>query len=458
MAIFSADHVFSDQIPYDSLQGKHVVVGLSGGVDSSLSAALLKEAGMKVTALFMKNWEEDDTASYCAAAEDRKDAEAVCATLGIELKTINFAAEYWDRVFENFLSEYRAGRTPNPDILCNKEIKFKAFLDYAFQVLDADFIATGHYCLRSFDGGIDAPAHLLRGKDGNKDQSYFLHAIGPGKLNKVLFPVGHLTKPTVRAMAQERGLITATKKDSTGICFIGEKRFNKFLHDFLPDASTPGPIISTEGKVVGEHPGLMYCTIGQRKGLHIGGSAYLWKVYQSGLYDYIVESVSTFQCGHAVAGDRDVFFTFHNRVFYRKICCYRPQSGRKFPYGTLEHCDIDERQIRFEYIDFYLVTGSGNTLCHDGASACFLRCDGAVLVNDSHFGIRYAPTQLYVSRDKAVETQSGGNTEIKIAVQSVDLYFSCIDTELFLDIETNCFPDEKIPADLSLNFIRIKSH
>ena len=273
MSIFSADHVFDDHIPYSELQGKHVVIGLSGGVDSSLSAALLKEAGLKVTALFMKNWEEDDTASYCAAAEDRKDAEAVCAKLGIELKTINFAAEYWDRVFENFLSEYRAGRTPNPDILCNKEIKFKAFLDYALKVLDADFIATGHYCLRSFDGGIDAPAHLLRGKDGNKDQSYFLHAIGPGKLHKVLFPVGHLEKPVVRAMAKERGLATASKKDSTGICFIGEKRFNQFLHDFLPDAATPGPIISTEGKVVGEHPGLMYCTIGQRKGLHIGGSA-----------------------------------------------------------------------------------------------------------------------------------------------------------------------------------------
>ncbi len=273
MSIFSADHVFDDHIPYSELQGKHVVIGLSGGVDSSLSAALLKEAGLKVTALFMKNWEEDDTASYCAAAEDRKDAEAVCAKLGIELKTINFAAEYWDRVFENFLSEYRAGRTPNPDILCNKEIKFKAFLDYALKVLNADFIATGHYCLRSFDGGIDAPAHLLRGKDGNKDQSYFLHAIGPGKLHKVLFPVGHLEKPVVRAMAKERCLATASKKDSTGICFIGEKRFNQFLHDFLPDAATPGPIISTEGKVVGEHPGLMYCTIGQRKGLHIGGSA-----------------------------------------------------------------------------------------------------------------------------------------------------------------------------------------
>lgn len=271
--LFSPDHQFKSTIPYEQLQGKHVVVGVSGGVDSSLSAALLKEAGMKVTALFMKNWEEDDTDSYCSAAQDRNDAQQVCDTLGIELKTINFAAEYWDRVFENFLSEYRAGRTPNPDILCNKEIKFKAFLDYALEDLNADFIATGHYCLRSFDHGIDGPAHLLRGLDKNKDQSYFLHAIGPNKLHKVLFPVGHIEKPLVRAMAEERGLVTARKKDSTGICFIGEKRFGQFLHQYLPDASTPGPIISTENKVVGEHPGLMYCTIGQRKGLHIGGSA-----------------------------------------------------------------------------------------------------------------------------------------------------------------------------------------
>lgn len=259
-------------IPYDQLRGKKVVVGLSGGVDSSLSAALLKEAGMEVTALFMKNWEEDDTDTVCAAAEDRKDAQKVCDTLGIELKTINFAAEYWDNVFENFLSEYRAGRTPNPDILCNKEIKFKAFMDYALQDLNADFIATGHYCLRSFNGGMDAPAHLLRGLDPNKDQSYFLHAIGSNKLHKVLFPVGHLLKPAVRAMAQERGLITAGKKDSTGICFIGEKHFNQFLTQYLPDASTPGPIITTEGTVVGKHLGLMYCTIGQRKGLNIGGT------------------------------------------------------------------------------------------------------------------------------------------------------------------------------------------
>lgn len=270
--LFPVDHQFAYEIPYEELQGKKVVVGISGGVDSSVSAALLKEAGMDVTALFMKNWEEDDTSTVCAAAVDREDAAKVCERLGIELKTINFAAEYWDRVFENFLQEYSAGRTPNPDILCNKEIKFKAFLDYALEDLHADFIATGHYCLRSFDGGIDAPAHLLRGLDSNKDQSYFLHAIGPNKLNKVLFPVGHLPKPEVRALAAERGLITADKKDSTGICFIGEKRFNEFLHKYLPHAAQKGPIISTEGKVVGEHPGLMYCTIGQRKGLHIGGS------------------------------------------------------------------------------------------------------------------------------------------------------------------------------------------
>lgn len=271
--LFTHDHVFEDRIPYEELQGKNVVVGMSGGVDSSVSAALLKEAGMNVTGLFMKNWEEDDNDTYCSAAEDRKDAQEVCDKLGIELKTINFAAEYWDNVFENFLSEYRAGRTPNPDILCNKEIKFKAFMDYAMEDLSADYIATGHYCLRSFDGGLDAPAHLLRGFDKNKDQSYFLHAIGECKLNRVLFPVGHIEKPQVRALAEERGLVTAKKKDSTGICFIGEKRFSQFLHQYLPDASTPGPIISTEGKVVGEHPGLMYCTIGQRKGLHIGGSA-----------------------------------------------------------------------------------------------------------------------------------------------------------------------------------------
>ena len=259
---------FDARIPYEELAGKEVVVGLSGGVDSSLSAALLKENGMHVTALFMKNWEEDDNESYCAAAKDREDAQKVCDKLGIELKTINFASEYWDNVFEIFLSEYAAGRTPNPDILCNREIKFKAFMDYAIKVLKADYIATGHYCQRSFN----LPhAHLLRGADANKDQSYFLHAIEHNVLEKVLFPVGHWEKPLVRAMAAERGLDTATKKDSTGICFIGEKRFRQFLAQYLP--AKPGPIKSIEGKVVGTHNGLMYATIGQRKGLNIGGTS-----------------------------------------------------------------------------------------------------------------------------------------------------------------------------------------
>ena len=182
-----AEEMLDATIPWDELRGKNVVVGISGGVDSSLSAAILKEHGMNVTALFMKNWEEDDTDSYCSAAVDREDAQKVCDKLGIELKTINFAAEYWDNVFEIFLSEYRAGRTPNPDILCNKEIKFKAFMEYACEDLKADYIATGHYCRRSFNKG---PVHLMRGLDGNKDQSYFLHAIDGRVLDRVLFPMG----------------------------------------------------------------------------------------------------------------------------------------------------------------------------------------------------------------------------------------------------------------------------
>ncbi len=259
---------FDFAIPYQELHGKHVVLGLSGGVDSSVSAALLKAAGLKVTALFMKNWEEDDTPTVCAAAQDRQDAQAVCDILGIELKTINFAAEYWDRVFEHFLEEYAAGRTPNPDILCNKEIKFKAFFDYAVKVLHADFIATGHYALRSFNAA-NGLTHLLRGLDPNKDQSYFLHAIDGAVLPRVLFPVGHLLKPQVRELAAHYGLPTARKKDSTGICFIGEKRFHQFLEQYLP--AKPGDIVTTAGKVIGRHDGLMFATIGQRKGLHIGG-------------------------------------------------------------------------------------------------------------------------------------------------------------------------------------------
>lgn len=242
-----------------------VIVGMSGGVDSSVSAYLLKEQGYEVSGLFMKNWEEDDTDEYCSASADIADARAVCDKLGIELKTVNFAAEYWDRVFEYFLAEYSAGRTPNPDILCNKEIKFRAFLDYA-QALGADAIATGHYVRRV---SRDGQEYMLRGIDANKDQSYFLYTLGQAALARSYFPVGELEKPRVRAIAAQLELATAKKKDSTGICFIGERKFKDFLQKYLP--AQPGDIESTDGKRIGRHEGLMYHTLGQRKGLGIGG-------------------------------------------------------------------------------------------------------------------------------------------------------------------------------------------
>jgi tRNA-specific 2-thiouridylase len=216
----------------------------------------------------MKNWEEDDTDEYCSAAADLADAEQVCKKLDIPLHKVNFAAEYWDRVFSYFLEEYRAGRTPNPDILCNKEIKFKAFLDYAKQ-LGADYIATGHYARRRDINGLNGEVQLLKGSDPNKDQSYFLYTLGQNQLRHSLFPVGDLLKPHVRELAAQAGLITHSKKDSTGICFIGERRFKDFLAQYLP--AQPGPMQTPEGKHMGQHDGLMYYTIGQRQGLGIGG-------------------------------------------------------------------------------------------------------------------------------------------------------------------------------------------
>ncbi|MDI5933930.1 tRNA 2-thiouridine(34) synthase MnmA [Halomonas sp. M4R5S39] len=250
-----------------------VIVGMSGGVDSSVSALLLLEQGYDVEGLFMKNWDEDDGTEYCTAKADLADAEAVCAKLGITLHTANFAAEYWDNVFEHFLAEYRAGRTPNPDILCNREIKFKVFLEYA-EMLGAERIATGHYVRQGqvrgrLDG--DLRPRLLKGLDPNKDQSYFLHAVPEVAIARTLFPVGELEKPEVRAIADRHGLATATKKDSTGICFIGERRFRDFLKQYLP--AQPGVIETPDGDVIGEHMGLMYYTLGQRQGLGIGGLA-----------------------------------------------------------------------------------------------------------------------------------------------------------------------------------------
>jgi tRNA-specific 2-thiouridylase len=249
-------------------QDTKVIVGMSGGVDSSVSAFLLQEQGYQVEGLFMKNWEEDDTDEYCAAAQDLTDAQAICDKLDIKLHTINFATEYWDNVFEYFLAEYKAGRTPNPDIMCNKEIKFKAFLEFACEDLGADYIATGHYVQRQF---VHGHWTMVRGLDNNKDQSYFLYTLNEQQLSRTLFPVGHIEKPQVRAIAEKAGLVTHNKKDSTGICFIGERKFKDFLGQYLP--AQPGIIESAEGVAVGQHDGLMYHTLGQRKGLRIGGLA-----------------------------------------------------------------------------------------------------------------------------------------------------------------------------------------
>ncbi len=244
---------------------QNIIVGLSGGVDSSVAAHLLKNKETTVRGLFMKNWEEDDTEEYCTATEDLRDAQAVADKLGIELLTMNFASEYWDRVFEHFLTEYRAGRTPNPDILCNKEIKFRAFLDHALEQ-GADKIATGHYARI---GEANGQFQLLRGVDNNKDQSYFLYTLNQHQLSHSLFPLGELEKPKVREIAHELGLVTHDKKDSTGICFIGERRFKDFLARYLP--AQPGEIQTPDGEVIGHHSGLMYHTLGQRQGLGIGG-------------------------------------------------------------------------------------------------------------------------------------------------------------------------------------------
>jgi len=242
-----------------------VFVGLSGGVDSSTSALLLRDAGYRVEGLFMKNWVELDGDETCPVAQDVADARGVAETLGLPFHTLNFAPEYWDRVFSRFLAEYRAGRTPNPDILCNKEIKFDVFLKTALE-MGADVIATGHYArIDSHDGRF----RLMRAVDQNKDQTYFLYALNQFQLSHALFPVGHLPKPEVRRLAEAAGLITHDKKDSTGICFIGEKDFGQFLSRFLP--AQPGDIVTPEGNRIGTHQGLMYYTLGQRKGLGIGG-------------------------------------------------------------------------------------------------------------------------------------------------------------------------------------------
>ena len=291
------------------MKAKHsttVFVGLSGGVDSSVSALLLKQQGYNVHGLFMKNWEEDDNASFCSAESDLADVKSICKTLDIPLHTINFAQEYWEQVFSYFLDEYKAGRTPNPDILCNKEIKFKAFLEHAMK-LGADFIATGHYAQIKTT---ESEYLLQRGQDTNKDQSYFLYTVNQDALSKTLFPVGHLEKPAVRSLAQSANLRTFDKKDSTGICFIGERKFKTFLEEFLPGKA--GIMKTPEGVTVGQHEGLMFYTLGQRHGLKIGGvkgfSEKPWYVVAKDIQENILyvsqdESHPWQMCQYAKASD-----------------------------------------------------------------------------------------------------------------------------------------------------------
>jgi tRNA-specific 2-thiouridylase len=270
-----------------NVKGKHhIIVGVSGGVDSAVAAWLLQRQGHRVTAVFMKNWEEDDSEEHCAAAEDFDAARSVCERLDVPLRSVNFATEYWDQVFSEFLAEVEAGHTPNPDVLCNREIKFKAFLDFALS-LGADRVATGHYARIEVDGGC---YRLLKGLDANKDQSYFLYALNQHALAKSCFPLGELTKPQVRAFAREAGLPNHARKDSTGICFIGERPFKAFLRRYLPPR--PGDIRTLTGEVKGRHEGLMYYTIGQRTGLGIGGPGGPWYAVDKDMRNnvlYVVE-------------------------------------------------------------------------------------------------------------------------------------------------------------------------
>jgi tRNA-uridine 2-sulfurtransferase len=271
------------------MKKSRVVVGMSGGVDSSVAALLLKEQGYDVVGLFMKNWEDDDTDEYCTSRQDFIDAVSVADRVDIDIEAVNFSAEYKERVFQNFLTEYQAGRTPNPDVLCNAEIKFKAFLDHAI-ALGAEHIATGHYARVA---EIDGRFELKKAIDASKDQSYFLYRLNQAQLSKSLFPLGEIPKTKVREIARKFGLANHDKKDSTGICFIGERPFREFLSRYLP--RTPGNIETSDGRIVGHHDGLMYYTLGQRKGLGIGGEGEPWYVAGKNLPRNVLVAVQ----GHA---------------------------------------------------------------------------------------------------------------------------------------------------------------
>ena len=322
---------------------KRIIVGMSGGVDSSVSALLLLRQGYAVSGLFMKNWEDNDPQAPCPAAIDAEDAMQVCDRLSIEFDAVNFAHEYWERVFAHFLEEYRRGRTPNPDVLCNREIKFKAFLDYAL-AQGAECIATGHYARIDKQVG---RYRLLKGRDENKDQSYFLYLLGQRQLARSLFPLGELNKSEVRELAAQNGFANHNKKDSTGICFIGERRFNEFLQRYLP--ARPGEIRSVDDTLLGEHQGLMYHTIGQRKGLGIGGrsedSGEAWYVVGKDLQQNILRvaqghnhpslfhSALSAEQAHWISGETPVWpLRCHAKIRYRQqdqACTVSMASGQR---------------------------------------------------------------------------------------------------------------------------------
>ncbi len=340
---------------------QNIIVGLSGGVDSSVTAYLLKEAGHDVRGVFMQNWEDDNTDEYCSIKQDSLDAMAVADIINIDIDIVNFASQYKDKVFSYFLQEYQAGRTPNPDVLCNAEIKFKCFLDYAI-AQGADVIATGHYARKDVRDGVH---YLLKGLDNNKDQSYFLYRLQPYQLERSIFPLGDMLKPAVREWAHKAQLPTAAKKDSTGICFIGERPFREFLQKYLPTQT--GNMVTPEGKVIGEHMGLMYYTLGQRKGLGIGGPGEPWFVADKNLDKNELIVVQ----GHDHALLYSKSLTMHDLSFTLPT---RPQAGRytcKTRYRmqdaacTLEYLDNDMAKLTFDEPQWAVTPGQSAVL-YDG--------------------------------------------------------------------------------------------
>ena len=353
-----------------------VVVGISGGVDSSVAALLLKEEGYDVAGIFMKNWDDTDENGVCTAEEDFEDAVAIANQIGIPYYSINFEKEYYDRVFTYFLDEYKKGRTPNPDIMCNKEIKFKAFLDYA-KNLGADYVATGHYARvdRSGDETL-----MLRGLDSNKDQTYFLSQLSQEQIRDVLFPVGELDKPEVRKIAKEHNLATADKKDSTGICFIGERDFNEFLSNYLP--AQPGNIVDTKGNILGKHDGLMYHTIGQRRGLGIGGEGEAWFVCGKDLEknELIVCQGSTNPLLYSNKLYASEFSTFTNKKIPEEFAC-----TAKFRYRQKDinaHVKVlDEDHVEVTYDDTKAVTPGQAAVFYQGEV-----CIGSAIIDEVYNG------------------------------------------------------------------------